>query len=224
MKKSLCKNLKDKLNLLNMVLGKEYSYSCLPLAALDAVYSIRQNYTQTQKVVDNYCKYYGIVKYKSSSNKTMHTVSEFMNNIGEKGAKQFAAEVLKSKNMTAGRNPISKAKAVYMFCEILRENKIESFEDFAKSDKDKLEKELLQVHGQGQAAVRYFFMLCGDDNFCKPDVHVLKFLSEVTGKKINADEVQKLLETAANELKNDYPNMTVRLLDYIIWNYQRSRN
>ena len=224
MKQQLAKHIKNKLNLLNTVLGKEYSYSCLPLAALDAVYSIRQDYKQTQKIVDNYCGYYGIAKYKGDSNKKIHTVSEFISNIEKNGVEQFAVDVLHSKNMTAGGQPILKAEAVYEFCEILRKNGIEKFDNFAKSDKDKLEKELLQIHGQGQAVVKYFFMLCGNDNFCKPDRHILKFLSEVVEKEVNADEAQKLLETATDELKSDYPNMTVRLLDYVIWNYQRNKS
>ena len=35
--------IKQHPDMLNKSLGKEYSYSCMPLAIIDAVYSIRQD-------------------------------------------------------------------------------------------------------------------------------------------------------------------------------------
>lgn len=43
--------IKEKITLINKPLGKEYSYSCIPLAIVDAVYSIQQSYTQAENAV-----------------------------------------------------------------------------------------------------------------------------------------------------------------------------
>lgn len=223
MNKNLTKQIKNKLNLLKGQLGKEYNYSCMPLAIIDAVYSIRQEYKKVRAIVNNYCTYYNIAVYKDESNANIHTVSDLIKNIEEVGTEVFAKDILHCNNKTAGANPMIKSQAVYEFAKVLKDNGIECFKDFAKTDIDKLEKELLNIHGQGQAVIRYFFMLCGDDNFCKYDRHIKNFLEEINADVENADEAQALLERIVKELKKDYPTMTVRLLDHLIWNYQRSR-
>ncbi len=116
-----------------------------------------------------------------------------------------------------------KSQAVYEFAKVLKDNDIECFDDFNSADMGNIEKELLKIHGQGQTVVRYFFMLCGNDNFCKYDRHIQNFLKEINVDVQNADEAQALLERIVKELKKDYPTMTVRLLDHLIWNYQRNR-
>ncbi len=220
----LTRYCKNKLNLADMKLGEEYNYSCLPLAIIDAIYSILQNYSQVQKIVENYCDYYGIEKNTDKNNVKTHTISDMICNIESIGSDNFANEVLKAKNRTAGSNSILKSEAVYQWAKIMHANGIENFDDFRNSDKKVLKSALKNVQGQGDAAVRYLFMLCGSDDFCKPDIHILQFLTEATGEKIDkVDEVQALLEKIVDELKNDYPSMTVRQLDYIIWNYQRKK-
>lgn len=224
MNNNLTGHIKYKLNLLlNMLLGKEYSYSCIPLAVIDAVYSIRQSYKKTQEIVANYCGYYKITEFKSDNkNMKIHTVSDLLGNIEKLGAKAFADDVLKSENKTAGANPMLKSEAVYQWGKVLLEHKIEAFDDLKQADLAQLEKDLRKIHGQGEAVVKYFFMLCGDDNFCKPDRHLLKFLSDALGHDVKEDEAQKLLEKSVEDLKDEYPHMTVRLLDYIIWSYQKN--
>ena len=49
------------------------------------------------------------------------------------------------------------------------------------------------------------------------------FLDNINADVKNADEAQEFLESVVEELKADYPDMTVRMLDYIIWDYQRNR-
>lgn len=223
MNKDLIKQIKNKLNLLNGQLGKEYSYSCMPLAIIDAVYSIRQDYKTVRKAVNNYCVYYNIAVYKDEGSTNIHTISDLIKNIEEVGTEVFAKDILQCNNKTAGANPIIKSQAVYEFAKLLKDNDIEYFDDFNSVDIGIVEKELLKIHGQGQAVVRYFFMLCGNDSFCKYDRHIQNFLEEINADVKNADEAQALLESIAKELKKDYPTITVRLLDHLIWNYQSSK-
>ena len=133
--------IKQQLNLLNKPLGEEYNYSCIPLAVIDAVYSIRQDYKTVCKVVRRYCTYYDIGIYKGDSNKKIHTISDLIRNIEKTdiNTDTFAKDILHCENKTAGAKPISKAKAVYEFAKTLHNNGIEFFEDFISADKSKLE-------------------------------------------------------------------------------------
>lgn len=215
MDKNLINNIKEKMNLLNVQLGDEYNYPCLPLAIIDAIYSLRIDYEQVKDIVKKYADTYKVDE--------THCISDLIKNIESVGCEGFANDVLGANYKTAGKNPILKSEAVYEWAKILKKNGIENFVDFRRADKDNLEKELLQVRGQGETVVKYLFMLCGDNNTCKPDTHILKFFSDILKRNVKADEVQGLFENIVNDLKAEYPHMTVRLLDYIIWNYQRNQ-
>ena len=214
--KNLTIQIKNKLNLLNGQLGKEYFYSCIPLAVIDAIYSLRIRYKNVKVIVKRYADTYKVDK--------SHSISDLIKNIEAVGVENFANDVLGSNYKTAGRNPILKSEAVYEWAKILKKNGIETFADFRRTDKTQIKKELLRVQGQGKTVIKYLFMLCGDENTCKPDTHILNFLKEVLHRNVKEDEAQALLENVVNELKAEYPHITVRLLDHLIWNYQRSQS
>lgn len=222
MSKKLTDYCKATLDLCNQELGEEYFYSSLPLAVIDAVYSIRLSYEQVNKVVDNYCNAYGLNKKETEDGK-VHTISELIENVKQFGTDEFADKVLQASYRTAGKESILKADAVCQWAKILQEQGIETFDDFRKADGEKLETKLKSVQGQGEAAVKYLFMLCGDENTCKPDTHLLRFLTDAMGHTVTQCDAQSLLEETVKDLKVDYPNMNVRLLDYIIWDYQRQK-
>ena len=69
--------------------------------------------------------------------------------------------------------------------------------------------------------LRYFIMLTGDDDTCKPDRHIRCFLEPITGKDITDLEIQELFEKAISSLRESHPHLTIRRLDNLIWNYQR---
>ena len=62
-------------------------------------------------------------------------------------------------------------------------------------------------------------MLAGDDTQAKPDRHVLRFLNAVSGETVSVQQAYELLTDVVKYLKPVYPHLTVRLLDYTIWNY-----
>lgn len=215
MSKNLINNIKEKMNLLNVQLGDEYNYPCLPLAVIDAIYSLQIGYKNVNVVVKKYADAHKVDK--------SHSISDLIKNIEAVGVESFANDILGANYRTAGRNPNLKSEAVYEWAKILKKNGIETFADFRRADKTQVEKELLQVQGQGKTVVKYLFMLCGDEHTCKPDTHILNFLKEVLQRNVKSDEAQALLERIVKELKKNYPTMTVRLLDHLIWNYQRNK-
>ena len=116
-----------------------------------------------------------------------------------------------------------KADNVYKWAVILQKNGIENFDDFRKKMNEDIEKELKSVKGQGGegVALQYLYMLCGDDDKCKPDTHLLRFLSNALGRDVKANEAQGLMEQVVDFLKSEYSQMKVRLLDYTIWSFQK---
>ena len=74
------------------------------------------------------------------------------------------------------------------------------------------------VKGIGPAGLNYLFMLAGDPDRCKPDVHIHRFIYDAIGVNVSDEQCQILLTDVVKLLKYEYPNLTVRSLDSIIWN------
>ena len=51
-----------------------------------------------------------------------------------------------------------------------------------------------------------------------------RFIEERIGKKLSIAESQELIEKTQKILSNKYENLTPRLLDNLIWNFQRNQN
>jgi hypothetical protein len=68
-------------------------------------------------------------------------------------------------------------------------------------------------------------MLAGSDNFVKADRHIRNFVSAALGLQtcVEPQKAEELLVEAIEILKNSgFQKFTPRLLDYLIWNYQKS--
>ena len=124
----------------------------------------------------------------------------------------------------SGRN---KAEVCYEIAAKLHEYlDIDTFEDFRHFAKEPLlELVLRSVKGMGDAGVNYMFMMAGDPNRCKPDVHIHRCIKNALGTDIPNDECQILFRRAVEELRIcGYTDLTLRDLDNIIWNkYQRGK-
>ncbi|MDR3245244.1 MAG: hypothetical protein LBT50_02290, partial [Prevotellaceae bacterium] len=89
---------------------------------------------------------------------------------------------------------------------------------------ENFESAIRKINGQGSGiSLTYFFMLAGEDNLIKPDRMIIQFLFDRTGKEFKPPECQEILTGIANELNNRGKNISPRLLDYSIWNYQRNQ-
>lgn len=204
----------------------EYYYTSLPFCILDAVFSIGAHYRSTEKVVERYAKFCGMNRYTFENQTDICTVQRFIENFEkEETIGLFAKNVLCNRQRTSPRNGILKAEASYQIAKILHGYCVDTLTDFRNLSEEKLtevSKQLLAVRGQGSGIMlRYFIMLTGDDDTCKPDRHIRYFLEPITGKDITDLEIQELFEKAISSLRESHPHLTIRRLDNLIWNYQR---
>ena len=113
---------------------------------------------------------------------------------------------------------IPKEEVCYQLARYLRDLHIETIEDFQHFESQEiLEIVIRAVNGLGDAGVNYLFMLAGDPNRCKPDVHIHHCIRDACGHDISNEDCQTLFTDAVTILHTQHPNLTVRGLDGIIW-------
>lgn len=205
----------------NASLSNSYYYSALPLCVIDAVFSIGVKYTSTLNTVLRYSNRFNIApyNYQRANTPPNHTISDFINNLDAVGIESSATVIYQNHQRTSSRNGILKAEAVYRFAKILQEHGIESFADLnSVSDLSLVGNCVKQIPGQKSGlSWQYFLMLAGDDSLAKPDRHVLRFIEKYLGFRPTISEAQHILADTVSILSATYPNITVRLLDYTIW-------
>lgn len=189
-------------------------YQSLPVCIIDCVYSLRAKYFQvTVPIVQRYAD-----KYMNGDRLAGgYTLSDLMNQIELAGGfHKFASEVLKNNQQISGR---LKSEICYELSRKLKLLNIETIDDFNKYETPEiLEITIRSVKGIGSAGLNYLFMLAGDPDRCKPDVHIHRFINDAIGRDATDEECQYFLTDTVKDLKNEYPNITVRTLDSIIWN------
>lgn len=192
-------------------------YNSLSVCIIDCFYSLRAKYfSVTVPVVERYVKsFMGNNKFKSNINCT--DLIEQIDSVG--GYKNFAAKILHNRQKISRRY---KSDICYEVAQKLLQLNINSIDDFKNfNDIKKLEVALYSIKGVGAAGVNYLFMLAGDPNRCKPDVHIHHCIKDACGKDVLDNDCQQLFLNAIKLLNIDYPQLTVRRLDGIIWvNYQ----
>lgn len=208
-------------------LPKEYHYSSLVFCILDAVFSIGARYTTTEKVVERYANKYELTRYTFEKSDTEHTIKDFITNINsENDIYNFTVEILKNRQRTSTKNGILKAQACYDVANVFIKHGINTINDFRNLSCEQqvvLDKDILNIKGQSSGIMlKYLYMLAGSENICKPDRHIRRFVEPILGENSTDEEIQKLFIYACNEMKKDFPRITVRLLDNKIWDYQKS--
>lgn len=218
----LAKKCEEKLDF-STKLNNEFYYSSLVFCVIDAVFSIGTHYSSTEKAVKNYAEKYHLSRYNTEISQTEHRVSDFINNCDTAGNFDlFAENVFCNKQRTSSTNGILKAEACYDVAKVLKEHNIETITDFQRMS-DETEKqvvaEIKQVKGQGSGImIDYLFMLAGNENKFKPDRHLLSFISDTLEDN---NEISEVIKSAHQILKDKHPDLTIRHLDYLIWEYQR---
>lgn len=195
------------------VLPDEYHYKDLSLCVIDAVYSIGARYKAVQNVIMNFEEY-------------MHSkeisIEAILNLNKTHSYKDLAKNIFKNEQLTSSRNGILKAEACLQVMRVLKKHDINNKNDFLNKMSKSIDDEICNVKGQGSGIMlKHLYMLAGDDNKVKPDRHIRKFVEQVTNKNLTDEEIQELFEKAKEVLKNRNNFMTVKLLDYNIWDYQR---
>lgn len=206
-------------------------YSSLALCALDAILSIRLNYDRhVVPAIKHMCSLIGIDMlafnpYVMPNAEQQITVSDFKRTLIEKNLWDVdGLRTVIGNYKTAGSSQIYKAEAFIKFVNTLTKYKIETFQDLNScADQDALERELRSIKGQ-KVAVDYFFMLAGELNDVKVDMHLTRFAQEATGvNHLSLSQIKNLFIEAAAFLTAKGISMTPRRLDHIVWNWQRNQ-
>lgn len=188
-------------------------YYSLPICIIDCIYSLRTKYFPVCVTVINRYAFAYMENYRQNTNDYLSNFIKHIDEVG--GCKDFAEKILRNRQKLSGR---LKSEICYELAQKLLTLNINSLEDFQNYDNTAiLETVIRSVKGIGQAGLNYLFMLAGDPNRCKPDVHIHHCVRDACGKDISDEECQNLFTNTVEILKVDFPNLTVRKLDGIIW-------
>lgn len=189
-------------------------YQSLSVCLIESVYSLRAKYySVVLPIVERYAdKYLCGDKYAAGD-----SLEDFMQYVTQAGGCEcFANTILMNHQKLSGRN---KTDICYEIADkLLRLLEINTLEDFQSYDKPELLDIVLHsVKGFGDAGINYLYMLAGDSSRCKPDVHIHHFIRDVIDEDVSNEECQLLLQKAAEVLHTEFPELTVRMFDYLIW-------
>ncbi|MHB8089209.1 MAG: hypothetical protein ACYDH2_13265 [Anaerolineaceae bacterium] len=108
---------------------------------------------------------------------------------------------------------------------VLKLHKVNYFQDISKIiGNEDYEKDIARIPGQKSGlSTRYFYMLTGSDDFIKPDRMIRRFIYSAINQNLSMQETHDAIVGAHQILKDEFPNLTPRLLDYQIWSSQRIR-
>lgn len=192
------------------------NYESLSVCLIDCIYSLRAKYyAVTVPIVDRYAATY-MCRDRNRRGDTVSMLIERIDSCG--GPRKFADNVLKNHQELGGRAHIPKEEILYQLAKYLKLLHIETIEDFrAFESPELLEIVIRSVKGIGDAGANYLFMLAGDPNRCKPDVHIHQCIKDACGHGVSNEECQILLTETVSLLRNRFPKLTVRALDGIIW-------
>lgn len=215
-------------NLGTAALGPEYSYPSLPLCVIDAVFSIGVRYRNAQKAVESWRFAQEPCWPKNSpSAEGRQTIGDFI-----QVTEGWSGEVLAQKyfggnrQRTSTRSGILKADAVVRFARALHEAGIEDFPDIRDASRVQRASDAVRlIPGQRSGlSFDYFLMLAGDVSYVKPDRMLCRFVAEAAGRQdIPPDLARDAVVAACRELACEFPNLSPRLLDHLIWSYQREQ-
>ena len=193
----------------------DYGYQSLSVCLLDCVYSLRARYYDvTVPLVQRYANMF----MNGNPHASGDTISMLLRRMDDIGHYDFAGKVLINHQKLGGKKHIPKEEVCYQLARYLRDLHIETIEDFRHFESQEiLEIVIRAVNGLGDAGVNYLFMLAGDPNRCKPDVHIHHCIRDACGHDISNEDCQTLFTDAVKKLRTQHPNLTVRGLDGIIW-------
>jgi hypothetical protein len=212
-----------KLPLQDAALGDEHEYASLPLCVIDAVFSIGVKYASTKLVPPRWAAaqtppwpvYRGAAAIE-------HSISDFLEVAEQFTSDELASNVFKNNQRTSSTNGMLKAQAVKLFAAALQSAGIERFadcEDEAKLEVAETRVKAVKGHSSG-ISFDYFRILAGHETV-KADRMVCRFVASAAGLDQVAPTVAKCAVIDATALlKPEFPNLSTRLLDNVIWSYE----
>lgn len=209
-------------------LPPEYAYHSLPLCVIDAVFSIGVRYRNAQKAVESWCMAQTPDwPQHSTAAESRYTVTDFIRATdGYAGADLAQRFFGGNRQRTSSRSGILKADAVLRVARALQGAGIEDFPDIRDAAcAERAFQAVRTIPGQRSGlSFQYLLMLAGDETSVKPDRMVCRFVAEATGRPdIGPHTARDAVVEAARLLAAEFPALTARLLDYLIWSYQRDQ-
>lgn len=200
-------------------------YAHLSLALVDAVYSIRSRYSAVQRVVAAYGEASSTgchpLAVRSEPGFCEQGLDCLLDRAGMLRGEALADILFAgSRSRTAGR---LKADVCVEAAERLRALSVIRIPDLRKrADDTVVRRAWTGVHGLGWVTWQYFCSLAGIEYF-KPDVMLMRFVSQAVGRYVSAAQTDALLSRAFEELRPAYPGLTKRALDHTIWSFERTQ-
>lgn len=213
----------------NAKLGNEFYYASLPLCIVDAVFSIGVRYEGVQMTVKRFCEAINTTIFRSHGSaypmrEEQISVNDFVTFCTSFSIQDLTTKIFKNRQRTSTINGILKAQAVIEFARVLSNHNVQHFQDIeCNLNNVELQNSIQNIKGQKSGiGFAYFLMLTGNDEIIKPDRMLLAFAQTTLERKCHIEELQELYSEVCQILKIDYPSLTPRMLDYQIWQYQRS--
>ncbi|MDY3904739.1 MAG: hypothetical protein SO007_06090 [Candidatus Enteromonas sp.] len=208
--KLLLAHIKDKIGIRNP--GKISYYRSLPICILDDIFSLRAKYeTNTLPTVKRYANHFlnGNIYFDG------YLINNFIEDLNKEGLPKVMNNILKNRQVVGRKKKI---EVCYDIAKKLQELGIQTIKEFASfNNKDYLTLSLRSVKGVGDAAINYLFMMTGDSNRVKPDIHIHHCIKDAIGHDVSNEDCQKLFKEVSKAAKDEYPFVTPRLLDSLVW-------
>jgi hypothetical protein len=212
---------------LDTTLGDEHDYASLPLCVIDAVFSMGVKYASTKLVPPRWAKaqtpQWPLLRREAT---VEHSISEFLEAADRFTSDELANDIFKNRQRTSSTSGILKAEAVKQYALALQKAGIERFADC--DDETTLglaEAYVKNIKGHSSGiSFDYFRILIGQPT-SKPDRMICKFVARAAGlDRVSPAVAKRAVIDATELLKAKYPNLTARVLDYVIWNYESRKS
>lgn len=203
-------------------------YQCVPVCVIDAVFSIGVRYEGTEAVIRRFCHHFQI-PYSGPNRLPPQaeqlSIDAFLRIYDRYGVPRMTSEVYQNRQRTSSRSGILKSEAVLRFSLALAKHSVNYLQDVEKVIGSRnFEADIKQIPGQSSGiSLRYFFMLAGSDDYVKPDRMIHRFLHRVLGRVLTDDGCQEAVVGACGVLVAEYPVMSPKALDHLIWRYERGK-
>jgi len=192
---------------------------------------LKQNIPSVQNVIQRYCDKYELTIFRAHRDRlpppeSQESVSALIRKMEQNGIPYFVEEVFDNRSVTSGR---PKAEIVLELLETIEKLQIQTFQDIQAClnqpmQQQNLIRAITAIHGIGEATSRYFLMLAGDEQMVKPDTMILRFIKNAIGISVYEVGAVKLIQAVSQQLLPQYPELNPRLLDYLIWSWQRNQS
>lgn len=221
----LAKTLLENIDVTKYELTEEYDYSCIPLCIIDSVYSIGVRYEGVKNVISRACQWLEIPKQHQPNQPASLTTTAFVQKLLKHSPEYLAKNVFKNSQRTSPTNGILKADAVCRFASVVTKYHVETLSDVYRiANNSSFDAEIKKIPGQTSGiSTKYFLMLAGSSDLIKPDRMIVRFLENTLQRKVHISECQHIISEVCKLIKQSHHYMTPKILDNVIWQYQRSQ-